>query len=202
MATASSFKEAPLGDGKIEIGRFTHGYETVNFRDWGQGANVQMGSFCYFSENIQVILEPQSPFDRIAGFPFGKVFQEELGGESLPVQKDWEWDVSIGNDVRIGDGVTIMSGVTIGNGAVVAANSTVFNDVGAYEIWGGNPAVFLQKRFDDELITALEELAWWNLPEELIKEMAPLLSMAPNLELIAGLKSIVADFVTFEDDAA
>ncbi|WP_157063751.1 hypothetical protein [Phaeobacter sp. 11ANDIMAR09] len=52
------------------------------------------------------------------------------------------------------------------------------------------------------MIAALQKLAWWNLPEALIKEMVPLLSMAPNTALIEGLKSIVADLVVFEDETA
>lgn len=200
MATASSFKEAPLGNGKIEIGRFTHGYDGINFRNWGEGANVSIGSFCNISENVQVILGGQNRIDWIAAFPFGQLFQDELGGEEI--QREDKVDVSIGNDVWIGDGVTLMPGVSIGDGAVIAANATLFKDVGPYEIWGGNPATLQQKRFDDDTIAALLDLAWWNLPEELIKEMVPLLSTAPNPGLIEGLKGIVDDLVVFEDDAA
>ncbi len=67
---------------------------------------------------------------------------------------------------------------------------------------GGNPANFQKKRFEDDVIAALQELTCWNLPEALIKERVPLLSMAPNTVLIKGLKSIVADLVVFEDETA
>ncbi len=36
----------------------------------------------------------------------------------------------------------------------------------------------------------------------LIREMAPLLTAQPTVELIEGLQSIVDDLVTFSDDAA
>ncbi|MGR3623126.1 CatB-related O-acetyltransferase [Pseudophaeobacter sp.] len=202
MATASTFKEAPLGNGKIEIGRFTHGYETINFRNWGDGANVKIGSFCSFSENIQVILGGQPRADWITSFPFGSVFQDELGDDEIQSQDQANTDVCIGNDVWIGDGVTIMPGVSIADGAVIAANATVVKDVGPYEIWGGNPATLQRKRFDDDVIAGLQDLAWWNLPEELIQEMVPLLSTSPNPGLIEGLKTIIEDLVVFEEDAA
>ncbi len=202
MATDSSFKESPLGNGKIEIGRFTYGYDGIQFCSWGEGANVSIGSFCSISEGVKVILGAQNRIDCITTFPFGKMFEEEFGGQEVRTSHQPNVDVSIGNDVWIGRGVTIMPGIHIGDGAVIAANATVFKDIGAYEVWGGNPATFQKKRFDDDVIAALQELAWWNLPEALIKEMVPLLSMAPNTDLIEGLKSIVADLVVFEDETA
>lgn len=47
--------------------------------------------------------------------------------------------------------------VTIGDGAVIRAGSVVTKDVGPYEIWAGNPARFIRKRFDDETIEKLLE---------------------------------------------
>ena len=69
-----------------------------------------------------------------------------------------------------------MSGVTIGNGAVIAANSVVSKDIGSYEIWGGNPAALLKKRFSFEDIMLLEKIKWWDLPDEEIKKMIPILA--------------------------
>lgn len=202
MTTASDFKEAPLGNGKIEIGRFTYGYDGINFRNWGEGADVKIGSFCSIADNVQVILGGEHRIDWVTTFPFGHIFQDELGGEEIHGHPRSKGNISIGNDVWIGDGVTILSGVTIADGAVIAANATLAKDVGPYEIWAGNPAVFVRKRFDDKTISELLELRWWNLPENLIKEMAPLLSTPPNEGLIEGLKSIVDDLVVFEEDAA
>lgn len=51
-------------------------------------------------------------------------------------------------------------GVTIGDGAVIEAGSIVTKDVGLYEIWAGNPARFIQKRFDDEIIEILLKSQW------------------------------------------
>jgi virginiamycin A acetyltransferase len=71
-------------------------------------------------------------------------------------------DTIVGNDVWIGYDSMIMPGVTIGDGAIVATRSVVVSDVPAYAIAGGNPAKMLRRRFSDETIAALLEIAWWN----------------------------------------
>ena len=83
----------------------------------------------------------------------------------------------IGNDVWIGYDALIMPGVNVGNGAIIAARSVVTGDVPAYAIVGGNPAKVIRYRFDDDTITRLNNLAWWNWPTEQISR---------NLKLIAG----------------
>lgn len=55
-----------------------------------------------------------------------------------------EAPVDIGNDVFIGARSMILKGVHIGNGAVVGAGSVVTKDIPAFEIWAGNPAVFVR----------------------------------------------------------
>lgn len=84
-------------------------------------------------------------------------------------------DTIIGNDVWIGRESIIMPGVKIGDGAIVAAYSVVVKDIPAYTVYGGNPAKFIKKRFDDELTDLLLRFRWWDLaPEELV-EILPLL---------------------------
>lgn len=48
-------------------------------------------------------------------------------------------------------------------------------DVEPYSIVGGNPAKFIKKRFDDELINLLLEYKWWNFNKEKLVEVLPLL---------------------------
>ena len=75
----------------------------------------------------------------------------------------------IGNDVWIGNRVMIKAGVKISDGAVVGMGSIVTKDIGPYEIWAGNPARLIRKRFDDETIVALEEMKWWDWSDEKIE---------------------------------
>ena len=78
----------------------------------------------------------------------------------------------IGNDVWIGECAMIKAGVRIGNGAVIGMGSVLTSDVGDYEIWAGNPARFIRKRFDEETVRSLSVSKWWNAPEEELKEKA------------------------------
>ena len=63
----------------------------------------------------------------------------------------------------------IMPGVKIEDGAVIGARALVTKNVGPYEIWGGNPAKFIKKRFSDEDIEKLLEIKWWNWDLECLK---------------------------------
>lgn len=84
-------------------------------------------------------------------------------------------DTVIGNDVWIGAEALLMPGVQIGDGAVIAARAVVTKNVGPYEIWGGNPARLIKKRFSDEEIKKLLALKWWDWDLEKLKENLHLL---------------------------
>ena len=59
---------------------------------------------------------------------------------------------TIGKEVKIEDyvvlypSVYVSPGVTIGKGAVVHANSTVTKNLSPFNVYGGNPAIFIKKR--------------------------------------------------------
>ena len=71
-------------------------------------------------------------------------------------------DTLLGNDVWIGAESMIMPGIQIADGAVIGARSLVTKNVGAYEIWGGNPARLIKKRFTDSDIQKLLKIKWWD----------------------------------------
>lgn len=79
---------------------------------------------------------------------------------------------TIGNDVWIGNRVMVKAGVKIGDGAVVGMGSIVTKDIGPYEIWAGNPARMIRKRFDDETIDAFEKMKWWEWDDNKIEKYA------------------------------
>lgn len=99
----------------------------------------------------------------------------------------------IGNDVWIGANVTLLSGISIGDGAVIVATATVTRSVGPYEIWGGNPARLIRKRFEPEIAARLHVLRWWDLPTDVIRRMAPLLSRVPDTEVLRQLEDLAKD---------
>jgi acetyltransferase-like isoleucine patch superfamily enzyme len=92
----------------------------------------------------------------------------------LSLRHGWEVPMSapepttIGHAAWVGDGVTVLPGVTIGDGAVCAAGAVVTQDVAPFTIVGGVPAKPIRRRFSDEVVAALLELAWWSWPEERI----------------------------------
>jgi len=77
---------------------------------------------------------------------------------------------TIGHDTWIGHGAVIMPEVTIGNGAIVGSGAVVTKDIPAYAIAVGVPAKIVKYRFEPEVITALEEIQWWNWEPELLRE--------------------------------
>lgn len=80
----------------------------------------------------------------------------------------------IGNDVWIGARVLIKAGVTIGHGSVVGMGSVVTKDIPPYEVWAGNPAKFIRKRFNDEIIEELLRIKWWDFEDDKLKKHSPL----------------------------
>lgn len=77
-----------------------------------------------------------------------------------------ETHTTIGNDVWIGSRAIILGGTNIADGAVIGSGSVVTKDIGPYEIWAGNPAKFIRKRFDDQTIEKLLESKWWDWSDE------------------------------------
>ena len=81
----------------------------------------------------------------------------------------WKGNTIIGNDVWIGAEALIMPGVQIADGAVIASRAVVTKNVGSYEIWGGNPARLIKKRFENEDIAKLLQIKWWDWNLETLK---------------------------------
>lgn len=97
-----------------------------------------------------------------------------IEGSNFPGHQ-WKGDTVIGNDVWLGAESLIMPGVKIGDGAVIAARAVVTKDVAPFEIWGGNPAKFIKKRFSDSNIQKLLQIQWWNWDTSKLKRNLHLL---------------------------
>jgi len=98
------------------------------------------------------------------------IFGEEWD-ETLNVKDAWDnkGDIIIGNDVWIGYDAIIMSGVKIGDGAIIGTRALVTKDVMPYTIVAGAPAKPIKKRYDDDKISKLLEIKWWNWTAEKIQ---------------------------------
>lgn len=192
LGRAAEIKRQTIGASRIEVGRFTYGYEHAQVSQWGEGAALTIGHYCSIGGGLRVVLGGNHRTDWATTFPFGHVFQTELGEFDIDGHPATKGDVSIGSDVWIGANVTILSGATIGHGAVLATNATVTGQVAPYEIVGGNPARHIKHRFDEDVRARLLELAWWDLPVDVVRRIAPMLSVAPDLEMLTRIEDVIA----------
>lgn len=152
---------------------------------------MYIGKFCSIADNISVFLGGNHRTDLVTSFPFGFVYPEVLGTEKVSGHPSSKGDVVVGNDVWIASGATIFSGVKIADGVVLAANSTITKNVGPYEIWAGNPARLVKKRFPNQVIDLLLELAWWDRPLNKIDFFKHHLTSKPNPRVIRELINIL-----------
>jgi acetyltransferase-like isoleucine patch superfamily enzyme len=171
----------------FEIGPFSYGRPKVRFA--GSGARLTIGPYCSIADKVEILLGGDHRTDWVSTYPFGA-----LAGlwPDLPVPPDHEvgrGDVTIGADVWLGSGCLILSGVTLGPGAVVAARAVVTRDVPAYAVVAGNPARVVRHRFPAEIAAALVETAWWELPPERVRTLAPLLQSGRVEKVIAVLQA-------------
>lgn len=169
-----------LVDSNIIIaGKYTYGEPHVPPYD-RQGNKIIIGNFCSIAQEVLILLGGNHSLNWVTTFPFEK---EPLFFNNRPNNnyESSKGDVIIGNDVWIGRRSIILSGITIGDGAVIAAGSVVTKDVPPFTIVGGNPAKIIKKRFEEDIIKALLEIAWWNFEDNKINQILPLIC-SPNIE--------------------
>lgn len=153
----------------LQRGKYSYG--EPNIISYSLNRNkVYIGNFCSLGKNINIYLSNGIGHDTtfISTYPFGHIHQNVFNVNNN--SKNTNGDVIIGNDVWIGDNVVIMSGVKIGDGCVIANNSHVVKNIEPYSIVGGNPALLIKKRFNEEQIKKVLEIQWWNWDETKINE--------------------------------
>lgn len=155
---------------QYQIGRASYGNPSIEFSE--NGGVLSIGNFCSLASNVKILLGGEHRPDWVSTYPFNLLFKSAWEIQGHPRTKG---DVIIGHDVWIGMEAIIMSGVTIGNGAVIGARAVVVKDVPPYAIIAGNPARLVKFRFDNKTISRLQNLEWWNWPDQKIEEYLPLM---------------------------
>ncbi|MDE7448309.1 MAG: CatB-related O-acetyltransferase [Helicobacter sp.] len=149
------------------------------------GDKLIIGKFCQIAAGVEFIMNGANhQMNAVSTFPF---YIFEGWDMELPSLRDLpiRGDTIIGNDVWIGQNATILPGVQIGDGAIIGANSVVGSNVAPYTIVVGNPARMVKKRFDEELITLLLRLKWWDKSIDTINSLIPILTNS-NLDFVKG----------------
>ncbi|RNG65296.1 type B chloramphenicol O-acetyltransferase, partial [Staphylococcus aureus] len=130
-----------------------------------------IGSFCSIGSGAAFIMAGNQGhrYDWVSSFPFFYMNEEPAFAKSVDAFQR-AGDTVIGSDVWIGSEAMIMPGIKIGHGAVIGSRALVAKDVEPYTIVGGNPAKSIRKRFSEEEVSMLLDMAWWDWPLEQIKE--------------------------------
>ncbi|MCI5547063.1 MAG: CatB-related O-acetyltransferase [Clostridiales bacterium] len=162
-------------DDPVDPTGFERNNVLFNYPEFGD--RLIIGKFCQIASGVKFIMGPANHrLCSVTTYPFnvfGGVWSERTPPhmEQLPRKGD----TIVGSDVWLGRESVVMPGVKIGDGAIIAAYSVVAGDVPPYTLYGGNPARFIKKRFDDALTALLLRLKWWDLPPEELAKLLPLL---------------------------
>lgn len=163
-------------DKYVNIGHKTYDNGALVWR-WTD-AKLSIGKYCSIANNVRFIVDEGfhkgSP---ITSFPLVQnLYMNESTLTNGRSKDDFintiqqREGISIGHDVWIGMGAYIMPGVTIGNGVTIAANAVVTKNIPDYTIVGGSPAKVIKNKYSDEVTQKLNQIAWWDWNEDLVKE--------------------------------
>lgn len=126
-------------------------------------APIIIGKYCAIAHNLRV-----RTVNHKVNYPNIQFkLQNRVKGNDLT---EFKGKVEIGNNVWIGDNCIILPGVKIGNGAVIGAGSVVTRDIPSYSVSAGVPARHLKFRFSKNSIDLLENIAFWNAPDDIMSK--------------------------------
>ena len=153
-------------------GRGTYYDRNINIISQSDSFHVYLGKYNSIGQDCTFFLHTDHRKDWVTTSPLlldtiTKEIKEALLEMGHPTSNG---AIFIENDVCIGPLSTIMSGVRIGNGSIVLPTSTIIEDTPPYSIVGGNPGNIVGYRFSEKQISSLLKFAWWDWPEDMIKD--------------------------------
>ena len=141
-------------DDPVDPTGFERNNVLFNYPEFGD--RLIIGKFCQIASGVKFIMGPANHrLCSVTTYPFN-VFVGVWSERTPPhmEQLPRKGDTIVGSDVWI---------------------DRDYGDVPPYTLYGGNPARFIKKRFDDALTALLLRLKWWDLPPEELAELLPLL---------------------------
>jgi len=176
---------------RCRVGRFSYtGMSTV-------AMVADIGRFCSISWGVS-IGGADHDYRRVAQHSFLYNDRDGLRPIPEPAYDRFAERLAIGHDVWIAANAVVCRGVTVGDGAVVGANAVVTRDVPPYAVVAGAPARVIRHRFKPEIVDMLQQLRWWNWPDEDIRKSYAILSEPPDARTLQGLMAI-AKSIQLED---
>ena len=150
--------------------------------------NCEIGDYTYISTNANISITHIGRFCSIGpnlfcgwgihptnGISTSPLFysKQQQNGATLAHEDKIEERklITIGNDVFIGANVTILDGISIGDGAIIGAGAVVSKDIPDYAIAVGSPIRIIKFRFNDNQISSLKRIQWWNFKEEDLQDI-------------------------------
>jgi virginiamycin A acetyltransferase len=167
-----TYYDDPLGPERFEEQCVLYHFDFI-------GDRLVIGRFCAIAADTRFIMNGANHDMRgFSTYPFGILGQDwRAAWDDGSVEAGYRGDTVVGNDVWFGTEAMVLPGVTIGDGAIVAARAVVSRDVPPYAIVAGNPARVVRMRFDEEMVSRLLAVAWWDWPVDKIMR---------NVDAIAG----------------
>ncbi|MBC7810354.1 MAG: acetyltransferase [Burkholderiales bacterium] len=132
---------------------------------------AEIGKFCSIASHVR-INPGNHPMERVTQHHM--TYRRKIFGFGDSDDSDFfNWrrahKCSVGHDVWIGHAAIIMPGVCVSTGAVVGAGAVVTKNVDPYTIVVGVPAKPVRQRFENYIVQALLEIAWWEWTHEMLK---------------------------------
>ena len=160
---------------RFSIGEYTYG----KLRVVGALGRISIGRYCSIADEVAAVMVGHHE-EWASTYPFQAVCDHWAEARDLSGHPQCLGDLVVGHDVWIGFRAVLLGGVTIGHGAVVT------RDVPPYAVAAGNPARVLRLRFAEEDVAFLLGLAWWDWPEQKVRQNVRILS-GPDLAALRRL---------------
>ncbi len=140
----------------VHVGAYSYG---GCFNPGAFPGGAKIGRYVSIADNV--VRRLNHPLDRLTLHPF--FYNEALGFVEQRTIK--HSPIVIEHDAWIGESVVFTESCTrVGIGAVIGAGSVVTRNVDDFEIFAGNPARLIRRRFSDEICERIIASLWWDLP--------------------------------------
>jgi len=170
---------------QITIGEHTYG---TLIALGGTRGKISIGKYCSIAYGAKAFMGKDHNMDVISTYPFthiGMPITKLITKPPLPTTQRLstrQQNIVIGNDVWIGQEAIIFRGVTIGDGACIGAFSSVTKDIPPYSVVVGHSRI-VRTRFSAEDVEFLLKLRWWDLEDQVVADIAPILH-TPDVNLL------------------